>query len=98
LFCATLTLPDISNPESFEDVVNLLVPELQKRGIYWNDYSVPGGTLRENVHSAPGESLLKLTHAGAKVRWNAPKETETKNADVVVAVAEESPTEAKVAT
>lgn len=67
--------PNISNPESFEDVVNLLVPELQKRGIYWSDYPVPGGTLRENVHSTPGKSLLPATHPGAKVRWDAPKKT-----------------------
>jgi hypothetical protein len=60
--------------------VSLLVPELQKRGIYWNDYPVPGGTLRENMHSAPGVSMLKPTHPGAKVRWNALKETsETEN-------------------
>jgi hypothetical protein len=76
----------------------LLVPELQKRGIYWNDYTAPGGTLRENVQSAPGESLLKATHPGAKVRWNAPKETETKKADTGVRLVEGSSTELKVAT
>ncbi|KAH6664853.1 luciferase-like domain-containing protein [Halenospora varia] len=30
-------------------VVELLVPELQRRGVYWEDYPVPGGTLRENM-------------------------------------------------
>jgi hypothetical protein len=76
--------------------VNLLVPELQKRGIYWNDYPVPGGTLRENVHRTPGQSLLLATHPGAKVRWNAPKGTEAKPAEVVVPLPEVPSTEVKV--
>ncbi|KFA70190.1 hypothetical protein S40285_04415 [Stachybotrys chlorohalonatus IBT 40285] len=63
----------VSNPGSFEDVVELLVPELQRRGIYWSDYAAPGGTARENVHSAPGEKLLAPQHPGAKMRWNAPR-------------------------
>lgn len=65
-----LTKPDVSNPESFEDVVELLIPELQRRGIYWDDYTVPGGTSRENLHSIPGQHLLPKEHPGAKVRWN----------------------------
>ena len=76
--------------------MELLVPELQKRGIYWDDYPVPGGTLRENVHSAPGQSLLPATHPGAKVRWNAVKEIVVKPADVVVPVVKASSTEVKV--
>ena len=27
----------------------MLIPELQRRGIYWRDYPKPGGTLRENM-------------------------------------------------
>jgi long-chain alkane monooxygenase len=34
-------------PETFEDVVNLLVPELQKRGVYPKTYRP--GTLREKL-------------------------------------------------
>ena len=63
----------VSNPGSFEDVVELLVPELQRRGIYWSDYAAPGGTARENISSKPGEPLLAKAHPGAKVRWNAPQ-------------------------
>ncbi|RDI86725.1 hypothetical protein Vi05172_g3155 [Venturia inaequalis] len=63
---------DVANPGSFEDVVELLVPELQRRGIYWNDYAVPGGTARENLYGKEGEKLLALEHPGAKFRWNAP--------------------------
>lgn len=62
---------DLSNPESWEDVVELLVPELQRRGIYWEDYTVPGGTFRENMQGKPGQTLLPDDHPGAKVRWNA---------------------------
>ncbi len=64
----------VVNPQSWEDVVELLVPELQKRGLYWDDYPVPGGTLRENVSNQPGHSRLADDHPGAKVRWDAQKE------------------------
>lgn len=61
------------NPTSVEDVVELLIPELQKRGIYQTEYPVPGGTLRENMQVRPGQPLLAPDHPGAKVRWDAPK-------------------------
>lgn len=60
---------DVSNPGSYEDVVELLVPELQRRGLMWQDYAVPGGTFRENLHSKPGETFLAPEHPGAKFRW-----------------------------
>ena len=66
----------------------MLVPELQKRGIYWEDYAVPGGTLRENMHSIPGQKTLPASHPGAKVRWNAEKEPKVNGAEVVVPVIE----------
>jgi hypothetical protein len=34
-------------PGAYEDVVRLLVPELQKRGLFHKDYA--GATLRENL-------------------------------------------------
>lgn len=64
---------DISNPGSFEDIVDLLVPELQKRGLYWNDYPVPGGTFRENMQIIPGKPYLPMDHPSAKFKWNAPQ-------------------------
>lgn len=63
----------MSNPGSWEDVVELLIPELQRRGIYWEDYAVPGGTFRENMQVKPGQCLLPDDHPGAKLRWNAKK-------------------------
>ncbi|RDW88309.1 bacterial luciferase-like protein [Coleophoma cylindrospora] len=59
----------VSNPESYEDVVELLVPELQRRGLMWDDYAVPGGTFRENMHRAPGEKLLPKTHPAEGLRY-----------------------------
>ncbi|MCV9997868.1 LLM class flavin-dependent oxidoreductase [Pararhizobium sp. YC-54] len=51
-------------PESFEDAVDLLVPELQKRGVYKKDYAK--GTLREKLF---GEGpRLAPPHPGAAYR------------------------------
>lgn len=60
----------LSNPGSFEDVVDLLVPELQKRGRMWQDYLVPGGTFRENLQLTPGEPGLPTSHPAAKYKWD----------------------------
>jgi hypothetical protein len=62
---------DVTSPGSFEDVVELLVPELQRMGVYWSDYTVPGRTARENLHGKRGETLLAQEHPGAKFLWNA---------------------------
>jgi hypothetical protein len=86
----TNEVTDVSNPGSFEDVVELLIPELQKRGIYWDDYPAPGGTARENLQSAPGKPYLPLNHPSAKLRWSAPKQPEE------AAVEAEKPAEAVV--
>ncbi|OBT85230.1 hypothetical protein VE02_05189 [Pseudogymnoascus sp. 03VT05] len=45
-------------PGSFEDVIELLLPELKKRGIFHEDYEVDGGTYRENLYKRPGQSGL----------------------------------------
>lgn len=69
-----LNLADVNteylSPTSYEDVVELLVPELQKRGVYWNDYAVPGGTLRENMFSEKGASSVDAAHPAYKFKWN----------------------------
>ncbi|MBY5773450.1 LLM class flavin-dependent oxidoreductase [Rhizobium leguminosarum] len=51
-------------PESFEDAVDLLVPELQKRGVYKTDYAK--GTLREKL-GGKGPRLV-APHPGAAYR------------------------------
>lgn len=64
------TQSDCSNPTSYEDVVDLLVPELQKRGLMWDDYHVPGGTFRENLQNRPGRPHLGSDHPGYQFKWN----------------------------
>ncbi|KAE9372766.1 bacterial luciferase-like protein [Stipitochalara longipes BDJ] len=63
-------LSPVSNPGSWEDIVELLVPELQKRGLYWEDYPALGRTLRENMGDKPGRPLLAEDHPGYKFKWN----------------------------
>ncbi|KAI9836077.1 MAG: hypothetical protein M1819_001691 [Sarea resinae] len=63
-------------PGSFEDVVELLLPELRRRGLFWDDYAVPGGTYRENVYEKKGQTGLLLDHPAASYRWRAGEEHE----------------------
>jgi alkanesulfonate monooxygenase len=50
-------------PESFEDFVALVVPELQRRGAYKHDYRA--GTLREKLFGA-GRARLRPPHPAAR--------------------------------
>ena len=59
----------ISNPGSFEDVVELLVPELLKRKLMFEDYAVPGGTFRENLLRQPGQKTLRDDHYGSQFKF-----------------------------
>lgn len=54
-------------PGTFEDVVELLVPELRRRGIY----APPGesGTMRERVYGR-GQKRLREDHVGASYRYD----------------------------
>jgi FMN-dependent oxidoreductase (nitrilotriacetate monooxygenase family) len=51
-------------PETFEDIVDHLVPVLQRRGRYKTEYQ--GGTLREKLSG--GTARLPQSHPGAAVR------------------------------
>ncbi|RDW85973.1 luciferase-like protein [Coleophoma crateriformis] len=62
----------VTNPQSYTDLVELLVPELQRRGIYWDDYAAPGGTMRENFYAKPGQCHLPDDHPSTQFRWNPP--------------------------
>jgi alkanesulfonate monooxygenase len=53
-------------PETFADVADLLVPELQRRGRYKTRYRE--GTLREKLFR--GSPRLQLPHVGASHRWS----------------------------
>lgn len=50
-------------PESFEDFVDLVVPELQRRNIYKTDYA--DGVLREKLYG-PGRQHLPADHPGLR--------------------------------
>lgn len=69
-------------PGTFEDVIELLIPELQRRGIFWNDYAVPGGTYRENLTETKGQREPRADHPSAALTWRAPAEEVAKVKDV----------------
>jgi len=50
-------------PETYEDIVNLLVPELQRRGVYKKEYRP--GSLREKLFGQG--PYLPETHPGARI-------------------------------
>jgi hypothetical protein len=49
----------------------LLIPELRKRGLFWDDYAVQGGTYRENFYRREGQKGPLPEHVGSKYRWKA---------------------------
>ncbi|MGF6743986.1 NtaA/DmoA family FMN-dependent monooxygenase [Paraburkholderia sp. CNPSo 3155] len=51
--------------ESFQDFVDLVVPELQRRGVYKQDYAP--GTLREKIYGS-GQARLPDDHPAARAR------------------------------
>jgi FMN-dependent oxidoreductase (nitrilotriacetate monooxygenase family) len=56
-------------PESFENLVDLVIPELQKRGLAQKEYAVDGGTYRENFFSRPGQLFVPKSHPAHDLRW-----------------------------
>ena len=52
-------------PETFADIVDLVVPVLQDRGVYATEYAP--GTLREKLYG-PGRARLPASHPAARVR------------------------------
>lgn len=64
--CDGFNVASIVNPGSWEDLVDLLRPELVKRGLLAGDYPVPGGTFRENLL---GHKSLADDHYGSSFKW-----------------------------
>lgn len=58
-------------PESFEDVITHLLPVLKRRGIFWDDYAVDGGTYRENLYGKKGLLRPPPDHPAARYHWKA---------------------------
>ncbi|KAG7292030.1 hypothetical protein NEMBOFW57_002061 [Staphylotrichum longicolle] len=58
-------------PGTFEDVIQHLLPVLKQRGLFWDGYTVKGGTYRENIYGKPGLSRPPADHPAAKYHWKA---------------------------
>jgi hypothetical protein len=58
-------------PQSFKDVIELLIPELRSRDMFWDDYAVPGGTYRENFYATEGQKGPLDEHVASTYRWKA---------------------------
>lgn len=63
-------------PQSFKDIIELLLPELRRRGLFWDDYEVPGGTYRENFYGKKGQKGPLAEHVASQYRWRAPSAKE----------------------
>lgn len=70
-------------PGTFTDVIELLIPELQRRGIFWSDYAVPGGTYRENLTETKGQCEPRDDHPAAAKTWRAPGNEQEANGAAV---------------
>ncbi|KAF2089099.1 xenobiotic compound monooxygenase, DszA family [Saccharata proteae CBS 121410] len=66
-------------PQSFKDVIELLIPELRRRGLFWDGYEFPGATLRENLSLKKGQTKPAADHPASTYLWRAP-ETESTSA------------------
>ncbi|KAE9364292.1 putative xenobiotic compound monooxygenase, DszA family [Stipitochalara longipes BDJ] len=53
-------------PGTFIDVIELLSPELRKRGLFWDDYLVKAGTCRENISGQVGQKCPPDDHPSAR--------------------------------
>jgi hypothetical protein len=58
-------------PQSFHDVIELLLPELRSRGMFWDEYAVPSGTYRENFYATKGQKGPLDEHIASTYRWKA---------------------------
>ncbi|KAM0229191.1 hypothetical protein ACHAP5_011744 [Fusarium lateritium] len=65
----------VTTPGSFEDLVELLIPELRRRGLYHETPSKGSGTLRERVYGE-GQSGLRGDHVGSQYKYDVFKEEE----------------------
>ncbi|KAM5358358.1 hypothetical protein ACJZ2D_015343 [Fusarium nematophilum] len=58
-------------PATFEEVISDLLPVLRKRGLFWEDYAVDGGTYRENLYGKKGLARPPADHPAAQYHWKA---------------------------
>ena len=63
-------LGHVAVPQSWEDIVTFLIPELRERGWLGADkYAVPGGTLRENLRGLRGNGKIDHTHPATNYKF-----------------------------
>lgn len=60
-------LGHVVNPGSFEDIINFVIPELQKRGRFRTAVKKEGATAREVFFNQPH---LLSDHPGQKFKWH----------------------------
>ncbi|SCU85731.1 LAFA_0D17414g1_1 [Lachancea sp. 'fantastica'] len=65
-------------PQSFEEIVDKLLPELEKLGLFWHDYPESSDsskylTFREQLF---GDTYLDKTHPASDLRWRADESRE----------------------
>ncbi|KAJ3541358.1 hypothetical protein NM208_g4644 [Fusarium decemcellulare] len=65
-------LAHITNPGTFEDIIEFLLPELRRRGIFRSDIKKEGATAREVFI---GSKRLPEDHPGSKYKWRAGQKT-----------------------
>lgn len=63
-------LAHITNPGSFEDVIEFLLPELRARGLFRDKVDKEGATARE-AYLGEGQIRLPEDHPGSKYKWRA---------------------------
>ena len=64
-------LGHVAVPQSWEDIIEHLIPELTRRG--WlgdGGYPVPGGTFRENLSGQAGDNRLHPTHPASRFKFD----------------------------
>jgi len=62
---------NLTNPGSFEDIIEFVLPELQRRGLFRAKVEKEGATAREVFLGSP---WLLEDHPGRKFRWAAGEE------------------------
>lgn len=68
-------------PGTFVDVVEKLVPELQRRGIFQSEYV--GKTMREGINGAKGDGRLRPDHPAWRIiREKIPDPTKRKHQEI----------------
>ncbi|KAI9923901.1 hypothetical protein MW887_008206 [Aspergillus wentii] len=65
-------LAHITNPGTFEDIIEYLLPELRRRGIFRSEVEKEGVTARE---AYIGSRRLPEDHPGSKYKWRAGEDT-----------------------